>query len=131
MPRGMPNGSELSTVVEPEPQGGCAFVLDADTRTTTQRSRCTAPCRPGSVYCAEHHAQCYLPSHSPAERRKLKEMEALAEAVGGRSGGLARRPSSRFLRRMDRISRAALRPERSCIVHNYEGRSEDKRGETR
>ena len=114
MPIGTPYGAELPTHAQPEPEGGCAFILDADTKATGGRTRCSAPRRPGSVYC--HHALCYLPFSSLAERRKLKEIEALAEAVGGRSGRPARQPPPRFMRRMDQISRAALRPKCSRIV---------------
>ena len=102
--------------VEPEPDGGCAFVLDADGRMTQGRTRCSGPLRAGSVYCEAHHARCHLPSDSLAERRKIKEIEALATAVGGRSGRPARHPPPRFLRRMDRVSRASSRPDRSLNV---------------
>jgi hypothetical protein len=126
MPRGTPN-SPKPTIAEPEPDDGCAFVLDADIRATAGRSYCAAPCRPGSVYCQAHHALCHLPSDSLAEQRKLEEIEALAEAVGGRSGRPARRPPPRFLQRMDRISRAALRPNCSRNVL----KRDDIRGENR
>ena len=121
MPIGTPYGAELPTHAQvehsqAEPEDGCAFVLDRDTSATVGRSYCAAPRRAGSAYCHEHHALCYLPSHSPAERRKLKEIEALAEAVGGRSGRPARRPPPGFLSGMDRVSRSVLRPNRSLIV---------------
>jgi hypothetical protein len=114
------NGAEPPTGAQPEPNGGCAFVLDAEARATPGRTWCGAPRRPGSAYCKTHHARCHLPSDSLAERRKIKEIEALAEAVGGKSGRPARRPPPRFLKRMDRASRAALRPDRSCIVLSNE-----------
>ncbi|MGD9614219.1 MAG: hypothetical protein AB7H90_11500 [Alphaproteobacteria bacterium] len=116
MPRGTPSSAEPPTIAEPEPEGGCAFVFDRESRAATGQTCCAAPRRLGSVYCPEHHAVCYLPSESLAERRKLKEIEALAEAVGGRSGRPTGQPSPRFLRRMDRISRAALRPKCSRVV---------------
>src|SRR4051794_40308180 len=126
MPIGTPYGAELPTHALPEhfhpehlqvePEGGCAFVLDRDTCAAAGQSRCGAPRRLGSVYCYEHHALCYLPSRSLAKRRKLREIEALAEAVGGRSGRPARQPPPRFMQRMNQISRAALRPKSSCIV---------------
>jgi hypothetical protein len=116
MSRGMPNGAEPPIGAEPEWEDGCAFVLDGSMRAAAGRTHCAAPCRPGSVYCDAHHALCYLPVKSPAERRKLKEIEALAEAVGGRRGRPARRPPPHFLQRMDRISRTALRPTCSRIV---------------
>src|SRR5690242_3026494 len=107
MPMRTPNSAESRADAEPEPDGGCAFVLDGDIRTIAGRTFCAAPRRPGSAYCHAHHAVCHLPSDSLAEERKLKEIEALAEAVGGKSGRPTRRPPSRFLQRMDRVSRAA------------------------
>lgn len=121
MPIGTPKGAELPTHAQSEPEDGCAFVLDRDTsaipgRATAGRRRCGAPRRIGSVYCHEHHALCYLPPHSLAERRKLNEIDALAEAIGGRSGRSARQPPPRFMQRMNQVSRAALRPKCSRIV---------------
>jgi hypothetical protein len=128
MPMGTLNGAEPPTDAKPEPDGGCAFVLDAEARATPGRTWCGAPRRPGSAYCEAHHARCHLPSDSLAERRKIMEIEALAEAVGGKSGRPARRPPPLFLKRMDRASRAALRPKCSCIVPKAEGaRSENHR----
>jgi hypothetical protein len=136
MPIGTPYGAELPIHAQlehahSEPEGGCAFVLDPDTSTTAGRSYCAVPRRPGSAYCHEHHALCYLPSHSLAERRKLKEIEALAEAVGGRSGRPARRPPPSFLSRMDRVSRSVLRPNRSRIVLVDGANRRVNRGEAR
>jgi hypothetical protein len=107
-----------------EPDEGCAFVLDIESRATAGQICCATPRRPGSAYCHTHHALCYLPSESLAERRKLKEIEALAEAVGGRSGRPARRPSPSFLQRMNRVSRAASRPDCSRIVLIHGGNRE-------
>ena len=109
------------TNAESEPDEGCAFVLDRESRTATGQTCCAAPRRPGSAYCPTHHALCYLPPESLAERRKLKEIEALAGAVGGKSGRPARRPPPRFLDRMDRVSRGALRPQCSRFVLNGAG----------
>ena len=116
MPTRMPSSAETPTNAEPESDGGCTFVLDEDTRPIAARTYCAAPRRAGSAYCQKHHALCHLPSESLAGQRKLEEIEALAEAVGGKSGRPARRPPLRFLQRMDRISRAALGPNRSCNV---------------
>ena len=113
---GTSNHASSPTDAEAEPDDGCAFVLEEENRAAAGQTYCAAPRRPGSAYCHAHHALCYLPSESLAERRKLKEIEALAEAAGGRSGRPARRPPSRFLRRMDRASRAALRPGCSLNV---------------
>src|SRR4051794_33883560 len=121
MPIATPYGAELPTHAQvehsqAEPEDGCAFVLDRDANAAAEQLRCGAPRRLGSVYCHEHHALCYLPSRSLAERRKLREIDARAEAVGGRSGRPARQPPPRFMRRMNQISRAALRPISSRIV---------------
>src|SRR4051794_21222134 len=115
MPKGTLNGATPQITMDSEPDDGCAFVLDRESRAAAAQIRCTAPRRPGSAYCHAHHALCHLPSESLAEQRKLKEMEALAEAVGGRRGRSARPPPPRFLQRMDRVSRTALRPECSCF----------------
>src|SRR4051812_29192185 len=116
MPLRTPNSAKSLSNAEPEPECGCAFVLEEDICTKAGRGFCAAPRRPGSAYCPAHHAMCHLSSDSLAEKRKLKEIEALAEAVGGKSGRPARRPPPRFLQRMNRVSRAALRPKCSCNV---------------
>jgi hypothetical protein len=113
---GTPSRATSPTNAESEPDDGCAFVLEEENRAAAGQVYCAAPRRAGSAYCHAHHALCYLPSESLAERRKLKEIEALAEAVGGRSGRPARRPPPRFLQRMDRASRAASRPQCSLNV---------------
>lgn len=66
---------------------------------------CGAPRRPGSSYCTTHHALCYLPRGSAAERRRLRRIEALAEAVGGRRSRDRAAPSPRFLERLERSVR--------------------------
>lgn len=116
MPIKTPNSAEMPTNAEPEPEDGCTFVLDEDTSARARRTYCAAPRRAGSAYCHSHHALCHLPSESLAEQRELQEIEALAEAVGGKSGRPARRPPPRFLLRMGQISRAALGPNRSRNV---------------
>jgi hypothetical protein len=113
MPASTRNCAEPTVDGESGTDDGCAFILEVEARATSRRSWCGGPRRPGSAYCEAHHAHCHLPSDSLAERRRIMEIEALAEAVGGRSGRPARRPPQRFLRRMDRVSRATLRPERS------------------
>jgi hypothetical protein len=111
MPTKALNRAEPPADAEWEPAGGCAFVLDGEAHAALGRTWCGDPRRAGSAYCEAHHARCHLPSDSPAERRKIMEIEALAKAVGGRSGRPERRPPPRFLKRMDRVSRAALRPK--------------------
>ena len=105
MPMRMPNSAKSLSNAEPESNEGCAFVLEGDIRTKAERGFCAAPRRSGSPYCEAHHAVCHLASDSLAEERKLEEIEALAEAVGGKSGRPARHPPPRFLQRMNRISR--------------------------
>jgi hypothetical protein len=131
MPKGTLNGATPPTIMESEPDDGCAFVLDEDSRAAAGQTYCAAPRRPGSAYCHAHHALCYLPSESLAELRKLKEIEALAEAVGGKSGRPARRPPPLFLQRMNQVSRAALRPNCSRNVLNSEEIHGDDRGNNR
>jgi hypothetical protein len=96
--------------------GGCAFVIDDPDPTARGVNFCGAPRELGSTYCRRHHALCRLPRRSLAERRQLREIEALAEAVGGRQGRGGRQPPPRLLRRLDRITRAISRPNRSLIV---------------
>jgi hypothetical protein len=129
MPMRTPNSAESPSNAEPESECGCAFVLDGDIRTKAGRGFCAAPRRAGSAYCPAHHAVCHLPSDSLDEERKLKEIEALAEAVGGKSGRPARRPPPHFLQRMNRVSRAALRPRCSRNVLNSEEIRGDARGD--
>ena len=94
---------------------GCAFLLDEGTA-------CGAARRAGSAYCETHHLLCHLPSGSDGERRRLREDEALASVVGGRSGRQARTPPDRFLRRLDRVARDLVRPKCSRIVRDGGGK---------
>ena len=50
---------------------GCAYRSDA--------VRCGAALQPGSSYCPEHHALCYLPRRSRAEQAELRHFAALAK----------------------------------------------------
>ncbi len=92
-----------------EDEVGCAFVLDLSDADAAQSQFCGAPRRPGSAYCSAHHASCHLATGSRAERLRLREMDALARAVGGKSGGDAPQPPLRLLRRLHRIARAFSR----------------------
>jgi len=89
---------------------GCVYRLDTS-------DGWEVPCgrrrRPDSSFCPTHHAICHVPAGSPAERRRLDEAEALAQAVGGRLGTPARAPPEPLLRRLDRISRLFSHPNRS------------------
>jgi hypothetical protein len=94
---------------------GCAFILEGGAD-ASEPGVCQARRRPGSAYCPAHHALCHLPSGSAAERWQLREIEALAAAVGGRQGRPARTPPPALLRRLERLERAFLRAECSRIV---------------
>jgi hypothetical protein len=48
-----------------------------------------------------------------SEEQGLREIEALAAAVGGRQGDRAAAPSRRLMRRLLRIERRFARPHRS------------------
>jgi hypothetical protein len=98
---------------------GCAFVLDDAAGDTGHGpagvSSCNAPRQPGSPYCPRHHASCHLANGSAAEGQRLREIEALAKAVGGTQGRAARHPSARLLRRFDRLARA-FPPSKSALI---------------
>jgi hypothetical protein len=93
---------------------GCVYRLDSS---DDWEVPCGRPRRPDSSFCPTHHAICHVPAGSRAERRRLDEAEALAQAVGGRLGTPAREPPEPLLRRLDRISRLFSRPNRSRYVH--------------
>jgi hypothetical protein len=95
---------------------GCAFPFDdADSEKPAARF-CGAPRRPGSAYCAIHHAICHLAPGSAAQLRRLRVIEALADAAGGRLGRITREPPPEVLRRIERLAHASLRSNRSRIV---------------
>ena len=53
---------------------GCRYLLDQ--RTGGKRNdpcQCGAKEQPGSAYCPEHHALCYLPRSSVLEGRRLRQ----------------------------------------------------------
>jgi hypothetical protein len=85
----------------------CAFIVGPEPG-GNPGGRCAQPRKEGSPYCARHHALCYLPSGGLAETRRLKVLEALALAVGGRCGGAGETPSPGFLVRVERFSRNFL-----------------------
>ena len=94
-----------------EAEDGCAFVIDGADGRPGGVNFCGAPRETGSAYCPGHHALCHLPKGGAAEGRQLREIEALAEAVGGRQGREARNPPDPLLRRLDRIAQAFSRPK--------------------
>ena len=91
---GKPNGVGADHA---EPNGcGCAFVLAWRTASERDEPACRACAAPGSAYCHAHHALCHLPPEASPNGASCREIEALAEAVGGRSGRPARHPPTRF-----------------------------------
>ncbi len=76
---------------------GCAYPVEVE----SNHRRCGAPRRPGSPYCPNHHALCYVATGTIEESKRLREVEVLADAVGGRRGRAAREPSRHFLRRLE------------------------------
>jgi hypothetical protein len=96
--------------------GGCAFVLEGIGRFSGCVNFCNQPRRSGSAYCPGHHKSCHLANGSDAERRQLREIEALAKAVGGKQGRAARHPPIPLLRRLDRVARAFSRPTHSLFA---------------
>jgi hypothetical protein len=102
------------------PVEGCAYI-DGE----PHEPRCGAPVQRGSPYCPQHHALCHVPKVSPKARRQIREIEALAQAVGGRQGRPERLPPDRFLRRLERQAQLFLRLDRSRIVHKEGGDAQE------
>ncbi len=71
---------------------GCAYILDEG----DGRQICDIPCRPASPYCPRHHALCHVAYGSAGEADHLREVEALAKAVGGRRSRAGGGPSRQF-----------------------------------
>lgn len=82
---------------------GCAYVLDDP----KGRRNCGDRRRPSSSYCPHHHSLCHIVSGSKAENRRLREVEALASAVGGRRARQGIGPSRRFLERLEEAVRGS------------------------
>jgi len=85
---------------------GCAYILAEGDRPPI----CGAPRRADSSYCPEHHALCHVAYGSAAEADRLREVEAIAKAIGGRRGGDGGGPSRRFIRRVERAARRFSSP---------------------
>jgi hypothetical protein len=75
---------------------GCAYLLGGKTAKS-----CALPRRPRSSYCREHHALCHVGCGSSEEAQRLREVETLARAVGGRPGWHGFEPSRPFLDRLE------------------------------
>ena len=80
-----------------EGRDGCAYLIeDAGSYRV-----CGAPRRPVSSYCPKHHALCHLAYGSAAEANRIREVEAIASAVGGRRSRNRGGPSRQFLKRLE------------------------------
>lgn len=91
---------------------GCAYIIgDSGLRET-----CGGPLRPGSAYCPRHHALCHIRRGSSAESARLREVETLASAVGGRQCRVGGGPSEQFLRRLEHAVRDFAWKDCSCYV---------------
>jgi hypothetical protein len=102
----------MSRIIEPladddREEEGCAYLL-ASNHQIGSAQRCGAAQQSGSPYCPRHHALCHLPHGSRAERVRLREVKALAEAVGGRRGRGGGGPSRNFLDRLEQTVREFL-----------------------
>jgi len=95
----MSGPSALWQTEEDEP--GCAYIFDESGAGRT----CGAPLRASSPYCPTHHALCHIAPESEAAARRLRAVEALARAVGGRRSRIGGRPSRQFLRRLEHVIR--------------------------
>lgn len=95
--------TRLAPLEREHPQGeeGCAYILDeCDNRRTCGAQRGLL-----SSYCPQHHALCHVANGSTAEAGRLREVEALANAVGGRRSRTGGSPSRRFLKRLEHAVR--------------------------
>jgi hypothetical protein len=86
-----------------EKEDGCAYILGESGGSC--RQTCGAPRRLSSSYCPHHHSLCYIVSGSRAETDRLREVEALASAVGGRRARQRGRPTRQFLKRLEQVVR--------------------------
>jgi hypothetical protein len=84
-----------------EKDGGCAYIVAE----SGSRRSCGATRRPSSSYCPHHHSLCYIVCGSKAETDRLREVEALASAVGGRRARLRAEPTRQFLKRLEQTVR--------------------------
>jgi hypothetical protein len=80
---------------------GCAYLVDE----SDGRHPCGATRRPTSSYCPHHHSLCHIVCGSRAETDRLREVEALASAVGGRRARKCAEPTRQFLKRLERAVR--------------------------
>ena len=84
-----------------EKDGGCAYIVDE----SGGRRPCGATLQPSSSYCPHHHLLCHIVGGSKAESDRLREVEALASAVGGRRARQRAEPTRQFLKRLEQAIR--------------------------
>jgi hypothetical protein len=89
------------TIEDLEKDIGCAYIVDE----SGGRHACGATRRPSSSYCPHHHSLCHIVCGSKAETDRLREVEALASAVGGRRARQRTEPTGQFLKRLERSVR--------------------------
>lgn len=92
----LPHGCE-----DEEVSSGCAYLVEGP----EGRRICGALCQASSSYCPHHHSLCYIPCGTRAEARRLREVETLASAVGGRRARQRVTPSRQFLDRLEQAIR--------------------------
>jgi len=90
-----------SAVEESEEDLGCAYIVDEP----DGRRACGAMRQPHSSYCPYHHSLCHIACGSKAETDRLREVEALASAVGGRRARQRAEPTRQFLKRLEQAVR--------------------------
>jgi hypothetical protein len=76
---------------------GCVYIIEE----SGSHRICGTPRRPVSSYCPQHHALCHLANGSAAEANRIREVEAIASAVGGRRSRNRGGPSRQFLKRLE------------------------------
>jgi hypothetical protein len=80
---------------------GCAYLVEGQ----GGQEICGTPRQASSSYCPRHHSLCYIPCGTRAEARRLREVETLASAVGGRRARQRVAPSQQFLERLEQAVR--------------------------
>ena len=93
--------SSYLTIEDLEKDIGCAYIVDE----LDGRRPCGATRRSFSSYCPHHHSLCHIVCGSRAETDRLREVEALASAVGGRRARQRAEPPRQFLKRLERTVR--------------------------
>jgi hypothetical protein len=88
--------------IEDEKDSGCAYIID---ESGGSRHPCGAARRLSSSYCPHHHSLCHIVCGSKAETDCLREVEALASAVGGRRARQRTEPTRHFLKRLEQAVR--------------------------